>query len=105
MYVGQTRNLRARIAQHQRQPPARMRADVAALVPWEQHFVVRRLQTASTQRRADGLERAYIAQLGAMGPQGYNKLDGPPGRSTRGQAVAARARQRRGQDSGEPRAD
>ncbi|PNW87602.1 hypothetical protein CHLRE_02g141446v5 [Chlamydomonas reinhardtii] len=78
VYVGQTRNLAARLAQHRRAPPARMRADAAAHQPFLDCFVMEVLATADTQQQADGLEGLYMRKLGARGPGGYNKLPGAP---------------------------
>ena len=88
VYVGQTMNLRRRIAAHTRSPPARMRDDIATL-GWES-FEVIMCSKVYTKEDADFAERSAIHAHSATGSSGYNDLRGSPGHDPRGRAIIAR---------------
>lgn len=80
-YYGVSSNVHERFKQHRRRPPKRMQADVAALVPFEAHFVLHVLPfTFARQRTAEHFEAVLTALHKTQLPaHGYNNLRGRPG--------------------------
>ena len=90
MYVGQTVNLRRRMRQHAKKPPARMQDDIlddmrtrndnGEAYIFEDLVSVATLEAHTmTQATANLLEKRHITDLGTLDKaRGYNTLPGPP---------------------------
>ena len=80
-YIGQSMDVKRRLAAHRRNPPARMRRDAAKCVPFEDHFKLTVLTVVHSKPAADHLESQFLADYNACSPDGYNRLKGAPGKS------------------------
>jgi len=90
MYVGQTVNLRRRMRQHAKKPPARMQDDIehdmrarvhnGEAYAFEDLISVATLEAHTmTKATANLLEKRHITDLGTLDKaRGYNTLHGPP---------------------------
>ena len=79
MYVGVTVNMAARLSQHKRKPPARMRDDALLYQPFAVHFEATVVFSTTDAWAAKRKEKQLIALHDAHGPKGYNTLLSTPG--------------------------
>jgi hypothetical protein len=82
VYIGQTRDLKKRIGEHQRRPPRRMKGDWDAAKGkgkvWKDVFAVKVLDRVGEQKQADTLERRFTFCYKSTGKNGYNMVRGQP---------------------------
>ncbi len=77
VYVGHTADVTRRLQQHERRPPARMKAGAAKYQPFRQYFKLVVLAACTSPSMANHLESLYICQFNST-QSGYNNLKGPP---------------------------
>jgi hypothetical protein len=69
----------ARLSQHKRKPPARMRDDALLYQPFAVHFEANVVFSTTDAWAAKRKEKQLIALHDAQGPKGYNTLMSTPG--------------------------
>lgn len=81
-YIGQTKNLKTRLAQHRCRPPKRMKQDwetqKEAGKTWSEVFDVKVLERLPTKSLANTAEESMTIMLKTTSKDGYNKVKGEP---------------------------
>ena len=82
-YVGSTKDMDNRYKQHRRKPPTRMQSDWSLHQPFEENFIMTRLETVYTPARSK--QREYILDIycwiqhyDTQAAAGYNTCKGAP---------------------------
>ena len=77
-YVGSTKDLHKRFQQHKRKPPTRMQADWSLHQPFEDNFIMTRLETVYTPTQSKQREYYWIQHYDTQAAAGYNTCKGSP---------------------------
>jgi predicted GIY-YIG superfamily endonuclease len=80
-YVGQTKNLVARLRRHSAAPSITMAKHTASYRPFTTFFTVQVMAHANAKRTADAAEKRVTLAQGTLWPGGYNRLAGNPASS------------------------
>ena len=78
VYIGVAKDLLARLFQHARSPPSRMRLDAELYAPFLNAFSLKGLAGCTCKADERVLESFYVDRYNATGPAGYNTLPGAP---------------------------
>lgn len=96
VYIGQTVDLAERAAQHQRNPPPRMVADMRAHQPFDRCWKMEALSYRISELGADKEEARLISKYSSDGDWGYNILPGAPRTVKRVWGMIASQQRRKG---------
>lgn len=78
VYIGQSKDPKARYRAHSKSPPFRMRKDAEKFTPFKDFFHMTVLQGGLSKHEADMLEESYIEMHDATSKKGYNWCFGKP---------------------------
>jgi hypothetical protein len=81
IYIGVSKDSKARFKQHRYNPPSRMREDVNTYQPFLSHFYYEILEVCTNKEGARIAEREHIQTHAATTAAGYNTLPGHPASS------------------------